>query len=58
MKYLEKIGLNSRKAFNNLKDINHDKIKLVLLKKIGQTILNQEYSIKNLNGFLRKELID
>ena len=37
---------------------NSDKIKLVLLKKIGQTILNQEYSVKNLNGFLRNELID
>ena len=26
---------------------NSDKIKLVLLKKMGQTILNQEYSVKN-----------
>ena len=37
---------------------NSDKIKLVLLKKMGQTILNQEYSVKNLNGFLKNELID
>ena len=35
-----------------------DNIKLVLLKKMGQTILNQEYSVKNLNGFLKNELID
>ena len=37
---------------------NSDKIKLILLKKMGQTILNQEYSVKNLNGFLKNELID
>ena len=37
---------------------NSDKIKLVLLKKMGQTILNQGYTIKNLNGFLKNELID
>ena len=37
---------------------NSDKIKLVLLKKMGQTILNQEYSVKNLNGFLKNELIN
>ena len=37
---------------------NSDKIKLVLLKKMGKTILNQEYSVKNLNGFLKNELID
>ena len=37
---------------------NSDKIKLVLLKKMGQTILNQEYSVKNLNRFLKNELLD
>ena len=37
---------------------NSDKIKLVLLKKMGKTILNQEYTVKNLNGFLKNELID
>ncbi len=37
---------------------NSDKIKLVLLKKMGKTILNQEYSVKNLNEFLKNELID
>ena len=36
---------------------NSDKIKLVLLKKISKTIINKEYSVKNLNGFLKKELI-
>ena len=37
---------------------NSNKINLILLKKIGQTILNQEYSVKNLNRFLKNELID
>ena len=30
MKYLEKIGLNAKKAFEELKGIKHNKIKLVL----------------------------
>ena len=30
MKYLERIGLNARKAFEELKSVNHDKIQLVL----------------------------
>ena len=30
MKYLKKIGLNARKAFEKLKGIKHNKIKLVL----------------------------
>ena len=30
MKYLEKIGLNAKKAFEELKSVNHNKIKLVL----------------------------
>ena len=30
MKYLEKVGLNARKAFEELKTIKHNKIKLVL----------------------------
>ena len=30
MKYLEKIGSNSKKAFEKLKYINHNKIKKVL----------------------------
>ena len=30
MKYLKKIGINAQKAFKELKDANHDKIKSVL----------------------------
>ena len=30
MKYLEKVGLNARKAFEELKAVKHSKIKLVL----------------------------
>ena len=30
MKYLEKIGLNAKKAFEELESVKHDKIKLVL----------------------------
>ena len=30
MKYLEKIGLNARRAFKKLKSVKHNKIKLVL----------------------------
>ena len=37
---------------------NSNKIKLVLLKKMGQAILNQEYSVKNLHEFLKKELVN
>ena len=39
-----------------LKKNNSNIIKLVLLKKMGQAILNQEYSVKNLHEFLKKEL--
>ena len=32
MQYLEKIGKNAKKAFEELKSINHDKIKKVLFE--------------------------
>ena len=58
-KYFKRKDLNKIIKFMKTdKKNNSDKIKLVLLKKMGQTILNQEYSVKNLNGYLRKELID
>ena len=37
---------------------NSDKISLVLLKKIGSPVINKEYTKKNLQLFLRKELSD
>ena len=30
MKYLKKIGLNAKKAYEELKNVKHNKIKLVL----------------------------
>ena len=36
MKYLEKIGLNSRKAFNNLKDMLNN-TKLINLKTLNKS---------------------
>ena len=58
-KYFKRKDLNKIIKFMKTdKKNNSDKIKLVLLKKMGQTILNQEYSVKNLNRFLKNELID
>ena len=44
MKYLEKVGLNARKAFEELKTIKHDKIKLVL-KNYNTAILKNKKNI-------------
>ena len=35
---------------------NSDKISLVLLKKIGNPVINKEYSQKRLSLFLKNEL--
>ena len=62
MKYLEKIGLNARKAFEKLKGIKHDKIKLVLnnyntviLKNKNKIIKENLKDVKNVK---RKHLVD
>ncbi len=62
MKYLEKIGLNGRKAFEKLKGINHNKIRLVI-KDYSRTILKNKKkiikeNIKDLRNIKRKHLID
>ncbi len=62
MKYLEKIGLNGRKAFEKLKGINHNKIRLVI-KDYSRTILKNKKkiikeNIKDLKNIKRKHLID
>ncbi len=62
MKYLEKIGLNARKAFEELKGINHNKIKLVL-KNYNKSILKNKKNIikenlKDIKNIKRKHLID
>ena len=44
MKYLKKIGLNARKAFEELKAIEHSKIKLVL-KDYNTAILKNKKKI-------------
>ena len=38
MKYLEKIGKNSRKAFEDLKAVKHDRIKKALNDEVNDTI--------------------
>ena len=56
-KYFKRKDLNKIIKFMKTdKKNNSNKIKLVLLKKMGQAILNQEYSVKNLREFLKEEL--
>tara|TARA_X000001036_G_scaffold404156_1_gene411250 strand:+ start:73 stop:1314 length:1242 start_codon:yes stop_codon:yes gene_type:complete len=62
MKYLEKIGLNARKAFEELKKVQHNKIKLVL-KNYNKSILKNKKRIisenlKDIKNAKRKHLID
>ena len=62
MKYLEKIGLNARKAFEELKTIKHNKIKLVL-KNYNTAILKNKKKIikenlKDVKNVKRKHLVD
>ena len=62
MKYLEKIGSSSRKAFEKLKNINHNKIKKVLdnyntaILKNKKKIINE--NIKDAKNIKRKHFID
>ena len=62
MRYLEKIGKNARKAFEELKNVNHSRIKRVLddynkvlLKNEKKIIRENQRDIKNVK---RKHLID
>ena len=62
MKYLKKIGLNAKKAYEELKTINHNKIKLVL-NNYNSTILRNKNKIikenlKDIKNVKRKHLID
>jgi len=62
MKYLEKIGSNSKKAFQKLKYVNHNKIKKVLdhynsaILKNKKKLINE--NIKDVKSIKRKHLID
>ena len=62
MKYLKKIGLNARKAFNSLKDIKHDKIRLVLNSYNTALLKNQKKiigeNLKDVKNIKRKHLVD
>ena len=46
MKYLRTIGLNAKKAFEELKNINHKKIKLVLNNYNSSILRNKNKIIK------------
>ena len=46
MKYLNKIGFNSKKAFENLNKVNHKKIKSVLENYNRSLFLNKRLIIK------------
>jgi len=62
MNYLEQIGKNAKKAFEDLKDVKHKKIKKVLdsynqsLKKNANKIINE--NLKDVKNVKRKNLVD
>ena len=62
MKYLKKIGLNSRKAFEKLKIVDHDKIKLVLNNYNTAILKNKKIiireNLKDIKFEKKKHLID
>jgi len=62
MNYLEKIGKNSRKAFEDLKSIEHDKIKKVLENYNKSLLINKKKIIrenqKDVKNVKRKNLVD
>tara|TARA_X000000368_G_scaffold405779_1_gene383293 strand:- start:1258 stop:2499 length:1242 start_codon:yes stop_codon:yes gene_type:complete len=62
MRYVEKIGLNAKKAFKELKAINHNQIKSVL-KNYNKSILKNKKQIikenlKDVKNVKRKNLVD
>ena len=62
MKYLNNIGINSRKAFEKLKKIDHKKIKSVLENYSKDILRNKNLiikeNIKDLKNLKRKHLLD
>ena len=62
MKYLRTIGLNAKKAFEELKNINHTKIKLVLDNYNSSILRNKnkiiKENLKDVKNVKRKHLID
>ena len=62
MQYLKKIGKNARKAFEDLKDVNHDKIKKVLNNYSKEILNNKDIvikeNLKDVKNVKRKNLVD
>ncbi len=62
MKYLKKLGLNAKKAFEQLKTIKHNKIKLVLNNYNTAILKNKKRliteNLKDIKNVKRKHLID
>jgi glutamate-5-semialdehyde dehydrogenase len=62
MNYLENIGKNSKKAFENLKTVKHDKIKKILESYNKSLLINKQKIIrenqKDLKNIKRKNLVD
>jgi glutamate-5-semialdehyde dehydrogenase len=62
MNYLENIGKNSKKAFENLKTIKHEKIKKILESYNKSLLINKQKIIrenqKDLKNIKRKNLVD
>jgi glutamate-5-semialdehyde dehydrogenase len=62
MEYLKKIGSNAKKAFKELKSLNHDKIRLVLNDYNNALLKNKKKIIKentkDVRNVKRKNLVD
>ena len=62
MRYLEKIGKNARKAFEDLKDVKHNKIKKVLNNYSTEILNNKNLlikeNLKDVKTVKRKNLVD
>ena len=62
MKYLRTIGFNAKKAFEELKNVNHNKIKLVLNNYNSSILRNKnkiiKENLKDIKNVKRKHLID
>ena len=62
MQYLEKIGKNARKAFEDLKDVKHNKIKKVLNNYSNEILNNKNLlireNLKDVKNVKRENLVD